>query len=82
MAPSANHDDARVVILVGALEGGTERGELFPVEAVLDMGSVQPDRGDAIADLVLDGALSGRLLLNGHRSPPSYDVKLNSDHIF
>ena len=85
MAAPPDHHDLHIVVLFGAIEGGGERDDLLPVEAVLDVGSVQPDGGDAIADLVLNGAFPRRdgLLLNTHRSLLLREVaKLNSDHIW
>ena len=42
-----------VVVVLGALERRAELGQQPPVDAVLDLGPVQPDRGDAVGDLVL-----------------------------
>src|SRR6266542_4352831 len=57
VAAPADQHDAHVVVVLGALEGCAELGEQRPVDAVLDLRPVQPDRGDAVVDLVLDDVL-------------------------
>ena len=79
---AADQDHPHVVVLLRAVERLTERHEERPVDAVLLVGAVQPDRGDAPFDLVLQdvlGVLVVRLLLHGHGRSP-LDAKLNSNH--
>ena len=83
----ADQDHADLRVLVGALERRAQAREQVPVDAVLHLGAIEPDRGDPAVELVLDdlaarGGLAG-LLLNGHALLLRWSLsfKLNSNHI-
>ena len=47
-------DDPNLLVVLGAVERLPQRHEQLPVDAVLLLGAVEPDRGDTAVDLVLE----------------------------